>query len=405
MALDWEQLSAAFAAQAKFTSGYSPLCEAICSYTAAITGKYARSEALEFDEQAVINVLNEGYGEREFADYTLEPTLLFLGAIHAAVLSDAPEAQPLSRFFATVGGSYEPEYDHDVLLQMLGGLFLNPAAVILDFLKEGRIQTNEINRGVAWLLPALVISGWAKDIPMTVVDLGCSAGLNLAADMQSWLWLSTDRNRALNPSAEPLITQRFDFGKAERSVRDALPATLNRLNVLKRVGYDLNPLHLDNPKELLDLRALIWGDQAARMERFDRSVAGYQALSPAPELHAANIIDAAQNLHEQVAPGSRLLLVYNTVTTVYMQDFEYGALRSNIEESFRALPDGVRGVWIELEAPRFGEPATPPKLFALKAHLLDANGELEARYLAFTEPHPQTVMLLDGWEDLRSLLE
>jgi hypothetical protein len=404
MALDWEQLALGFTAQAKFTANYSPLSEAICTFASTIIGKWARHESLAFDEQGVIDALSDGYQEREFVDYALEPPLLFLAAIHAAVLSDAPEAKPLSRFYATVGGSYEPEYDQDVLVQMLGGLFLKPPRVLLDFLKNGRIQTNEVSRGVAWLLPALILNSWSPDIPMTLIDLGCSAGLNLAADAQTWLWLATDRDRTLNPAAEALITQRIDFGKAERSVREALPAMVAKPNIQRRIGYDLNPLHLDDPTELLDLRALIWGDQPARLERFDRAVNGYHALSPAPELHSTNIIDAAQHLDTQIAAGSRLLLVYNTVTTLYLPDPEYGTLRHNIEASFRALPAGVRGVWLELEPPRFGEPATPPKLFALKAHLLDHNGELEARYLAFTEPHPQTVMLLDGWEDLRALI-
>jgi hypothetical protein len=405
MALDWAQLAAAFTAQAKFSTGYSPLYEAICNHIAGVATRHANGEPLEFDEQALIDLLEDGFRERTFSDNVVEPTLMLLGAIHAAVLTDAPSAQPISRFYATAGGSFEPEYDRDVLIQMLGGLFLNPGDVVRDFLKHGRIQTNEVSRGAAWLLPALVISAWGDQPPITLVDLGCSAGLNLAADAQAWRWLATDMDRALNPisEGEPLVTQRVDFGKAERSIREALPATLPRPNILKRIGYDLNPLHLDHPEELLDLRALIWGDQAARLARFDRAVAAYQALSPAPELYAANIIDAAQHLHEQIAPGTRVLLVYNTITTLYLPDPEYAALRRNIEASFQQLPDGVRGVWIELEAPRFGEPATPPKLFAIKAHLLDARGELEARYLAYTEAHPQTIMLLEGWEDLQAI--
>lgn len=405
MQLTWAQLSAAFTAQAKFSAGYSPLYEAICTHVAGVTDKCARLEPLEFDEQALIDLFQAGYAERTFTEALLEPTLLFLGALHAAILSDAPEAIPLSRFYATVDGDYNPAFDHDVLIQMLGGLFMRPAPILLDFMKHGRIQTNEVSRGAAWLLPALFLTAEAGGaLPITLVDLGCSAGLNLAADAQRWQWLVTDGDRTLNLNAmqsDPLIVQRVDFGKAERPVRERLPpGTLTPPTIVKRIGIDLNPLPLDNPENMLNLRALIWGDQAARLARFDQAIAAYQALDVRPEVHTANIIEAARTLADQVEPGSRLLLVYNTTVTIYLDDADYSALRRNIEASFRALPTGTRGVWLELEAPRFGEPPVPPRLMVLKAHVLDRSGELEARYLAYTEAHPQTIMLLEGWTGL-----
>jgi hypothetical protein len=411
LSITWEQLAAAFAVQAKFCQDYSPLYHAIFNHVAVVISHQIKGESLEFDEQALINVLKTGFEERAFSENQLEPTLLFTAALHAAVLSDAPEAAPLSRFYATVGGSYEPQFDRDVLIQMIGGICLNPPSVMMDILGTGRVQTNEVSRGVTWLLPAMVMAAWMKDdygaerdLPITLVDLGCSAGLNLAADGQIWRWSATDGDRTLNASkGEPLLQQRIDFGKSETSVKTRLmpPGDQPRPVILKRLGYDLNPLQLDHPEDSVLLRALIWGDQPTRLERLDQAILAYRTLEPKPIIHSANIIDAVSTLHEQIAPGTKLLLLYNSTVTVYLDDKQYTALHRNIETMFRALPKGVRGVWVELESPRFGEPATPPKLCAIKAHTLTDRGDLEAQYLAYAEPHPQTVMLLKGWSDLR----
>lgn len=399
MNLSWSELATGFRGQQQYCVGYSPLYEALFGHVARIAAAHAATEPLEFDEQALIDLLSTEWADRVLQN-TTESSLLLSGAIHAAVLNQDREAAGLSRFFETVGGSYTSEYDHDVLLQMLGGLFLNPSATVRKFLREGRVQTNEVSRGALWLLPAIVLSAWTPGLPITLVDLGCSAGLNLAADAQPWRWLSGSDERTLN-TGEPLVTQQLDFEQADAVVREALPLNhLGRPHVIQRIGLDLHPLHLDQAADLNMLRACIWGDQAARLARFDRAVESYRHLEPPPVIRAANIIEAAQTLPEQIAPGTGLLLVYNTVVTHYFSDPDYAALHANIAEAFRHLPDGVSGLWLEHEAPRPDESPTPPKLFALKAHTLQA-GRLDTRYVAYTEPHPQTITLLPGWEALK----
>jgi hypothetical protein len=126
---------------------------------------------------------------------------------------------------------------------------------------------------------------------------------------------------------------------------------------------------------------------------------GYRALTPPPTIEAADIIDAASTLPDRIAPGTRLLLVYNTIVTLYLADAEYAALRANMTEAFRRLPEGVRGLWLEHELPRDGEPSVPPNLFALKLHEL-ADNTLTTRYLAYTDAHPQTILLTRGWREL-----
>ncbi len=395
MKLTWFELGTAFAGQARYCIGYSPLYAAIFEYLAQIASQYATDQPLEFDAQAFIDLLEAEWADRP--QLTLaEAPLLISAALHAAVLQESREAAGLSRFYETVGGSYEPEYDHEVLLQALGGVFLNPAAALRRILRTGNLQTNEVSRGALWLLTALIEGARTPDMPITLVDLGCSAGLNLAADAQAWRWIAADGDRQLGAD-DPLITQPLDLGHADPWIREKLPAgKLTAPHILKRIGLDLNPLRLDSPDDLLLLRACIWGDQAARLERFDRAVSTFERLQPAPQIETVNIITAARTLHTRIAPGTRLLLVYNTIVTLYLNDTDYADLHANIAAAFRDLPPDVRGLWIEHEFPRHGEPGVPPKLYALKAHTLE-NGVLRMRYLAYTEAHPQTIMLLAGW--------
>src|SRR5260221_12773976 len=111
------------------------------------------------------------------------------------------------------------------------------------------------------------------------------------------------------------------------------------------------------------------------------------------------MIEAARSLHTQITPETKLLLVYNTVVTQYLTDEQYAQLNDNVIESFRQLPQGVKGFWFELEAPRHDDPVAFKKMFPLKAHILkDGHGRME--YVAHTEPHPQMVIFLPVWDSL-----
>jgi hypothetical protein len=396
--LSWENLYLAFTGQQHFCRNYSPLYEAIFAHAAGIIDKYESNESLEFDEQAFFDIL-----ETEWANRTLqtgiEATLLLAGGIHAAVLNDDPEAEGISRFFATVGGSYQPEYDRDVLYQMLGGLYLHAPEKLRWFLREGHVQTNEVSRGIVWLLPALILSAVSPNLPITLVDLGCSAGLNLAASVYTWHWTSSTGNVYTLGASAPTIGQALDLSQAQNIETLLSIGDQQSPRIVKYIGFDLQPMRLDIPDDLLALRACIWGDQPERLTRFDQAVEAFQTTTPPPEVVQADIKDVARTLHESIGPETRLLLVYNTAVTLYLNDEDYALLGSNIAESFRQLPSDVRGLWIELESRRRTDPPTPAKLYPIKIHRL-VNGELQQAYYGFTEPHPQHISLLAGWEHL-----
>jgi hypothetical protein len=64
---------------------------------------------------------------------------------------------------------------------------------LATFIRAASVQTNETARGLAWLLP-LLFTPWPA---VHLVDLGASAGLNLAADQRAYRLLDAADGRLL----------------------------------------------------------------------------------------------------------------------------------------------------------------------------------------------------------------
>ncbi|MBZ0310307.1 MAG: DUF2332 domain-containing protein, partial [Anaerolineae bacterium] len=339
----------------------------------------------------------------------MEASLIVSAAIHAAVLDGDPAADELRPFYATVGGLYNGETA--AFEKALGSLFQNPGKILPWFLREGHIQTNEISRAVTWLLSGYVFQAWQPDLTVTLVELGTSAGLILTADYQSWLWkVSPQHFYSLNRPPW-LIQQQIhvpdddDSGLLAAYPYEALPP----LPVLRRVGFDANPLYVHDPADRLLLEACIWGDQPERLERFRQAVGGYDRMKQAGqplEIYKGDILEAAEllpNLIPADVPKPHLLLVYNSAVTVYMAPPEYEQLKNTVIQSLSRLPEGVVGLWLENEPPRHNETVERSHHFLLKARLPFLGG-MSTVYLAEQEAHPQNMYLRGEWTILRGLM-
>jgi len=384
--ISWDGLAEGLAQERDFCKGYSPLYETIFAYAASIAAKHAAGQALGTAEQALVDLL-----EREWANRKLETAmgaaLLFAAALHASVLSGDPEAAEVRLFYETAGGKYDPKNDRVAFLMALDGLLQKPGETLPKFLRSGHVQTNEVSRSVAWLIPALVMNGWQRDMPITLVDLGCSAGVNLVADQLSWRWSVHDGDRTLNlaDGGEALVKQHLNFGIDSTVPGCMLEGEQARPNIVKRLGFDLHLPNLDNTDDLTEL--------------FKAALETVKKVQP--ERYEAIIIEAASTLHTQITEQTKLLIVFNSAVTMYMIDEDYEMLHAHITETFLKLPKGTRALWVELEPPRKGDPESPDTRFPLKLHML-READLRMYYLAFTESHPRNVVLLPGWNILTS---
>ncbi|MBU2956618.1 DUF2332 family protein [Paracoccus sp. 1_MG-2023] len=202
--------------------------------------------------------------------------LRLCGALHALVLTGRDAA--LADAYAA------RRVDADLLLAAIDG----HRDFVLDWL-DSPPQTNEVARSAALIGAARFLSGHC-DMPLSLLELGTSAGLNL----------NFDRYHLFEGDGVVLTPEwRGDVPQGSFAVAD-------------RRGVDLNPLSAEH--DGLRLMAYCWADQDARLERLRAALA--LARTHPPMVEAG---DAGAWLRDRLAlpePG-RLRLVFHTVAAQY----------------------------------------------------------------------------------------
>lgn len=183
--------------------------------------------------------------------------LLFLAAVHYLLLNGAQH--PLARQYASLGGQMTgdpfPDF-HNFCAQY--------QAELEPLLATRLVQTNEVRRCV-YLLPAFnYLARQFPTQPLALIEIGASAGLNLNWDHYSYDYGDGHVYGAVN---SPLRLTSARRGRLAPPVSSSLPA------VATRVGLDLNPIDVRDPQAARWLRALIWPENIARAELFERAAA------------------------------------------------------------------------------------------------------------------------------------
>jgi hypothetical protein len=162
-------------------------------------------------------------------------------------------------------------------------------------------QTNECRRCVV-LLPLVMTAPFER---FHLIEIGASAGLNLALDLYSYQW----GDRSWGPKSTVTLT-------GEHRGADF---PLHEIEVLSRIGLDLDPIDPGDTESRLWLDALIWPEQAERRHRLRAAldlVAGISlemvagdaletlpgALSGLPSGEPAVVMDAF-SLNQLSVPG------------------------------------------------------------------------------------------------------
>ena len=115
-------------------------------------------------------------------------------------------------------------------------------------------QTNEVQRSAA-LLPGLLTIAARTGLPLALLEIGASAGLNLWCDHyrhehDSWAW----------NEAGPALVLHSDW-------QGPPPPVQARLKIERRAGCDAHPIDLEDPQQALRLASYIWAEQTPRLQR------------------------------------------------------------------------------------------------------------------------------------------
>ena len=222
--------------------------------------------------------------------------LRFMAAVHRLVLDDTlPE---LARHYPSTGGEGDPHATWPIFRQALIDRRDEVRALVAN-----RCQTNEVGRSAA-LLGGFLEVAHRTHLPLHIMEIGASAGLNLRWDR--YRYQSADGAWG-EPGSKVTFGNHFD-----------VPPPMNRTAVVaERKGCDLDPIDPTTEEGRLTLRSLIWPDQLGRLAQLDG------AIDIASDMPAeVEQIDAVSFLERELARPATgaATVVYHSVFMQYVAE-------------------------------------------------------------------------------------
>lgn len=179
-------------------------------------------------------------------------------------------------------------------------------------------QTNEVRRAAA-ILPALAVLHGLSDLPVELLELGTSGGLNLRADR---FRLDLPGAALGRPEANVILSPEWT-GHLPPLV---LP------EVVGRRGVDLSPLDTASAQGRLRLLAYLWPDQPDRMARTEAAIA--EAMQTPADIASGDAGAWLEAVLAEPAPD-RLRVVFHTIAWQYFP-------KASAERALAAMA-GARG--------------------------------------------------------------
>jgi hypothetical protein len=253
--------------------------------------------------------------------------LRLMNAVHRIVLSGgAPE---LARHYPSAGGVADPEGAWPALRSLLAE---QPEAVRSE-MESAPVQTNEVGRCMA-LAGAFCTVSARTGLPLSVLEVGASAGFNLRFDRYRYEALGI----GLGPPDSPL---RFaDFVSEGRPPLDA------GLTVAERAGCDASPLDPSRERDRLLLQSFVWPDQVERFEAL-RGALDVAAREPLT-VERADAAEWAERALAQQRPGTATVL-FHSLVLMYLEDATRERMVAAIEAAgARATPEAPFA-WLRME--------------------------------------------------------
>lgn len=233
------------------------------------------------------------------------------------------------------------------------------------------VQTNEVQR-CTMLLPTFLAAAAATGLPLELIELGPSAGLNLLVDRY--------RYRYANGSFGPPDAL-LELTVEERDGR--VPAALlgRDLGIRRRRGIDLAPVDATTADGYLLLRSFVWPGLDARVARLDAAVETLRATPERPELIAGDYTEVLPRLLAD-RPADALTVVFETFSTIYLPDAVARELAEALES---AAGDGRPLAWASVRRWELG--AGADAAFELELRVWPGAAQVAAR----VDPHGNTL--------------
>jgi hypothetical protein len=258
--------------------------------------------------------------------------LRLLGGAHALALSGS--APQLAAFYPSAGGTADPEPGSPQAWAALRQTFAQQGDAIRTWLDHPP-QTNEVGRAAA-LLGGLRHIAAEQTLPIRLIEVGASAGLNLRADR---FYVPGDAGSYGDPESPVVLAGGWQG--------DAPPD--GRIEVTERIGGDLSPVDPTTPHGRLRLTAFVWPDQADRLSRL-RGAFTLAAEVPA-ELRAESASGTVART--ELVPGMWTVL-WHSIFRQYLSDGQREELASGVAALAATATSAARFAYLYLEQSRAG---------------------------------------------------
>ncbi|MEO9336236.1 DUF2332 family protein [Mesorhizobium sp. SB112] len=280
--------------------------------------------------------------------------LRLCGGLHVLVLSDAdPKLAAL----------YPPHLsDWERLRLILPEILTRNEEALLQALQSAP-QTNEIARS-GMLLPGFLAIARETGLPLSLHEIGSSAGLNLLFDLFHY----SMGNAAWGDANSPV--------QLSPEVRGQVPPLDGELQILSRYGSDISPIEVENDKDRLRLRSYVWPDQALRLERLDAALGlGLKTLFSVVKSDAEAFV---HNMLSDRKPNVATVL-FHSIMWQYMPENTRAAIVSAMEAAGAEATEKAPLAWLRMEPLVISDPHATLSL------TLWPNGE--TRHLAKCDYH------------------
>jgi hypothetical protein len=250
------------------------------------------------------------------------PMLRLMGSAHRLALTDrAPELAS-----AYAAGDHDAAWD---ALLVLGRD--RP-----DELREGivhPVQTNEVGRCGA-LAPGFAFIAGETGLPLRLLEIGASAGLNLRFDLYRY---ETGR-RGWGPEDSPVRI--VDFWK------DGEPPFHDNVAVVERRGCDPYPVDPTTEEGRITLLTYVWPDQRDRVANLRGALAIAPGV-PAPVERADGLEWVERELAE--LPEGAATVVYHSIVMPYLPHEDQKAFAATVYRAGERATRDAPLAWLSME--------------------------------------------------------
>jgi len=329
------------------------------AYGSPFTGELIERFAADLEADGPIADLVGAWPTNPRADAL---ALRLTGALHAAALSNRD---------AKLAALYPPAaWRMDDVWPTARDFLARERAWVADFIRSAP-QTNEVRRSIALLAGFLAFAKtWPG--PIDMLEIGASAGLNLNWDRFAYR------------------TARWSWGEQSPVVIDTdwngpPPAIDAHPHIRNRAACDLNPLDIDDPAQLLQLRSYIWPDQPERLARFDGAVALARQSNAKVER-----ADAATWLRERLAARAQdaATIVYHSIFLQYPPREARAAIVDAIQSAGAEATALAPIAWVRLEPEALTDGVRDSLRMVIDITTWPSG---ERRVLGYTDGHVRTV--------------